>query len=154
MYLGKKEYSHQDKQERFNGNYLGNSICVSKRLKCLVALYLEKSKPTCTWLLLGGSLGHQEEVATSQMICSPRVWGKKGCTSVSYAPNLGCHERDHQSKTFLKDLPTWATWRNNGALQRQSPYYEPMVKPSTPVGKYAMSIREIQVRDRWQAKGL
>lgn len=23
MYLGKKEYSHQDKQERFNGNYLG-----------------------------------------------------------------------------------------------------------------------------------
>ena len=88
--MGKKEYSNQDEQERFNENHLGNSICVPKRLKYLVDLYLEKSRKVkaythlaaVKWLLRSSRRGgcmanglHSQSLGEERMhkcfLCSP-----------------------------------------------------------------------------------
>lgn len=77
MYIGGRRNIQVKMSKRNLMKITWRTQCVPKRLKYIVDLNLEKSKPTYTWLLLGGYSGHEEEVAAWQMVCIPRVWGEE-----------------------------------------------------------------------------
>lgn len=86
------------------------------------------------------------------MACIPRVHGKKGCTSLLRTSSLGCHERECQSKAILKGLADAGHLEEQRSPKESLPTKSRQQSQALPAGKCIISIREIQVKDGWQAR--